>query len=157
MNRNILKSERPQGEWASRPHQRVGTGVRFVSASPVRDTRDLFALSIENRHRSPDTTANESKPNIQHPSSKILTLRPSSPDSKIAGTVWRLGRYLSFIAVLGVLGLSNVFAQNMGDTLTWNGSTAAGASWATGTAGSWYDKTTSTGVTLNSAGNIKKT
>jgi len=41
MNRNILKSERPQGEWASHPYHKGSIGVRTVSASSGRDTAPL--------------------------------------------------------------------------------------------------------------------
>jgi autotransporter-associated beta strand protein len=121
-----------------------------VSASPVRDTRELFALSIENRHRIPDTTANDSKPNIQHPSSKILNLFPLRRVWNIASPVLRLGKCVGLLAVVvGFVG--EVFGQSNGDTLRWNFSTAT--SWTSSATGKWYDTNLGQQVDLSSAGN----
>lgn len=69
----------------------------------------------------------------------------------------RLLTCCGFLAVILGAIPHQLIAQNMGDTLTWNGSSTSGSSWATATAGSWYDKTTSTGVILNTSGNRDKT
>jgi autotransporter-associated beta strand protein len=75
----------------------------------------------------------------------------------LAVPVWRAGKCIGLLAVMLGTIPHQLTAQNMGDTLTWNGSSTAGSSWATSTAGSWYDKTTSGGVILNSSGNRDKT
>lgn len=76
---------------------------------------------------------------------------------KLAASLLRMGKCAVLLAVLLGAIPYQLSAQNMGDTLTWNGSSTAGTSWATGTAGSWYDKTTASGVTLNSSGSRDKT
>ena len=76
---------------------------------------------------------------------------------KLATPILRVGKCVGVLTVMLVAIPHQLTAQNMGDTLTWNGSSTAGSSWATSTAGSWYDKTTSVGVILNSSGNRDKT
>ena len=91
------------------------------------DTRDLSALSVENRHSIPDTTANFSKSNIQHPTSKIPNLLPLCRVWKIASPVLRLGKCVGLFAVMlwAVASFVDVaHAQNTANT--WTGS-ATGA------------------------------
>jgi autotransporter-associated beta strand protein len=89
--------------------------------------------------------SNQNRNNLRRFSAFSLTsLRPIW---NIAGPVLKLGRRLSLLAaVMGFLSLGNLFAQNMGDTLTWNGS----SSWVSSTVGTWYDNTLSTNVKLSS-------
>ena len=87
-------------------------------------TRDLSALSVENRHRISDTTPNYSKSNIQHPTSKIPNLLPLRPVWKIASPVLRLGKCVGLLAVM--LGaVANLNAQQY-----WN---------TNGVSGNWTD------------------
>ena len=122
----LIAAVAPQGAWASRPHQRVGKGVRTASASQGRDTRDLSALSIKNRHCISDTTANYS--NIQDPKSNIPNLLPVC---KIASPVLRLGKCVGLLAVL-VLASGNLNAQTNTQRI-WTG----GSNGALTTASNW--------------------
>jgi len=144
MNQNsIFKT--PQEAWASRSHRAIPVGGTPTLLELL--SYGFFAAT----RRGSETTANYSKSNIQHPTSKIPNLFPLRRVCKIASPVYRLGKCVGLLAVmLGAIPLQ-LSAQNMGDTLTWNGSSSAGTSWATGTAGSWYDKTTASGVILNTA------
>ena len=94
MNRNILKSERPQGEWASRPHRSI----------PVRWTPTLLELLSSGffaaTRRGSGTTANFSKSNNQHPTSRIPNLLPRRPVWNIAGPVLRLGKCVGLLLVV---------------------------------------------------------
>jgi autotransporter-associated beta strand protein len=76
---------------------------------------------------------------------------------KLATPILRVGKCVGLLTVMLVAIPHQLTAQNMGDTLTWNGSSTAGSSWATSTVGSWYDKTTSGGVILSSPGSRDKT
>lgn len=95
-------------------------------------TRDLSALSIKNRHRIPDTTANYSKSNIQHPTSRIPNLLPLHPVWKVAVPVLKLGRTLSFLAILAA-SVGVVLGQTFN---TWNSTSSnswgGGANWVNG-------------------------
>ena len=126
MNRNILKSERPQGEWASRPH-------RFI---PLGGTPTLLELLSSGffaaTRRISDTNANFSKSNIQHPTSKIPTLLPFRLVRKLAGAVLGLGRCV-WLLLLVVGAIGQVCAQT---TRTWDGGTN-GTSKAWNTATNW--------------------
>ena len=77
----------------------------------------LSALSVENRHRTSDMAANYFKSNIQHPTSKIPNLLPRRPVWKIAGPVLKMGRTLSFLAILAA-SVGAVQGQ------TWTGTTS---------------------------------
>ena len=128
MNRNILKSERPQGEWASRPLRSIPVGGTPTLLELL--SSGFFAAT----RRGSETTANFSKSNNQQPTSRIPNLLPRRPVWNIAGPVLRLGKCVGLLAVmLGAIPLQ-LSAQNMGDTLTWNGS----SSWISTTVGTWY-------------------
>ena len=109
MNRNILKSERPQGEWASRTHRSI----------PVRGTPTLLELLSSGffaaTRRCSEKPANFSKSNIQHPTSKIPTLLPVW---NIAGPVLRLGKCVGLLVGIWVFVSSVAMAQ------TWTGATS---------------------------------
>ena len=90
------------------------------------DTLDLSALSVENRHRIPDTTANYSK-------SKIPKLLPLRRVWKIASPVLRLGKCVGLLAVmLGVVGNLNaqLYWNTNGTSATWTAS-----NWGTSSSG----------------------
>ena len=101
------------------------------------ETRDLSALSVENRHRIPDTTANFSKSNIQHPAFKIPNLLPLRRGWKIASPVLRLGKCAGLLAIIWAFATLGAVAQ------TWTGTTSG--QFSTGT--NWSSNPAFTGTT----------
>jgi hypothetical protein len=111
------------------------------------DTRDLSALSVENRHRISDTTANYSKSNIQHPTSKIPKLLPLRRVWKIASPVLRLGKCVGLLAVM-LLATGHLNAQTNLQR-TWAGSNNG----ALKTSGNWNQNTGNISVATDSVFN----
>jgi autotransporter-associated beta strand protein len=118
-------------------------------ATPLKGAREVSSSAVENPHRIPDTIANYSTSNIQHPTSRIPNLLPRRPVWNIAGPVLRLGKCVGLLAVmLGVVG--QVFGQSNGDTLRWNFNTAT--SWTSTAANKWYNTNTASPVDLSTSG-----
>lgn len=100
----------------------------------------LPALSVENRHRIPDTTANFS--NIQYPATKIPNLFTLRRVWKIASPVLRLGKY---VCLLGILFFLFPKCLLFSATVSWDGGT-------NGTAGSWSTGSNWAGDSLPASG-----